>query len=124
MAIEKQERLRESLAQKLAQTEKDLHLALKQEQQAHEEDVERISREKEQQRCDLESRREEIIHSFNLEKEELTNKFLNEKDDLEEELAALQRDRDEQLLIAENDKQQVGLVYCTLKITSEYFSDY
>ena len=46
MAHEKQERAKENLAQKLAQTEKDLQLALKQEQQAHEEDIDRLSKEK------------------------------------------------------------------------------
>ena len=46
IANEKQERAKENLAQKLAQTEKDLQLALKQEQQAHEEDCERLTKEK------------------------------------------------------------------------------
>ena len=44
--IEKLERQKENLAQKLAQTEKDLQLALKQEQQAHEEDIDRLTKEK------------------------------------------------------------------------------
>ena len=46
VAVEKLERAKDAVSQKLAQTEKDLQLALKQEQQAHEEDIERMSREK------------------------------------------------------------------------------
>ena len=46
LSTEKTDRQRESLNLKLQQTEKDLQLALKQEQQAHEEDVERITKEK------------------------------------------------------------------------------
>ena len=46
LAIQRLERQKENLQQKLAQTEKDLQLALKQEQQAHEEDVERLSKER------------------------------------------------------------------------------
>ncbi len=44
--VEKLERQKENLAMKLAQTEKDLQLALKQEQQAHEEDIDRLTKEK------------------------------------------------------------------------------
>ena len=44
--IEKLERQKENIGQKLAQTEKDLQLALKQEQQAHEEDIDRLTKEK------------------------------------------------------------------------------
>jgi Flp pilus assembly protein CpaB len=44
--IEKQERQKEGLAHKMGQMEKDLQLALKQEQQAHDEDNERLKREK------------------------------------------------------------------------------
>ena len=43
---EKADRMRDVLQQKLAGTEKDLQLALKQEQQAHEEDLERLTKEK------------------------------------------------------------------------------
>ncbi len=43
---DKQERAKDGLNTKLMQTEKDLQLALRQEQQSHEEDVERISKEK------------------------------------------------------------------------------
>ena len=46
LAIQRLERQKENLQQKLSQTEKDLQLALKQEQQAHEEDVERLSKER------------------------------------------------------------------------------
>ena len=44
--IEKLERQKENLNIKLAQTEKDLQLALKQEQQAHEEDLDRLTKDK------------------------------------------------------------------------------
>ena len=46
MAIEKLERQKENISTKLQQTEKDLQLALKAEQQAHEEDIERLTKEK------------------------------------------------------------------------------
>ena len=44
--VEKLERAKDALNNKLQQTEKDLQLSLKQEQQAHEEDVERLCCEK------------------------------------------------------------------------------
>ena len=43
---ERQERQKENLVHKMNQMEKDLQLALKQEQQAHDEDNERLKREK------------------------------------------------------------------------------
>ena len=46
MEIEKLERQKENVSTKLLQTEKDLQLALKAEQQAHEEDLERLTKEK------------------------------------------------------------------------------
>ena len=45
-ACHKLESQKEAISQKLAATEKDFQLALKQEKQAHEEDIERLSREK------------------------------------------------------------------------------
>lgn len=44
--MERLERQKEALNTRLLQMEKDLQLALAQEKQAHEEDVERLSREK------------------------------------------------------------------------------
>ena len=44
--MEKLDKQKENILNKLAQVEKDLQLALKQEQQAHEEDIERLSKEK------------------------------------------------------------------------------
>ena len=44
--VEKLERAKESTSSKLLQTEKDLQLALKAEQQAHEEDLERMTKER------------------------------------------------------------------------------
>ncbi len=44
--VEKVERARDSVTNKLQQTEKDLQVALRAEQQAHEEDVERVKVEK------------------------------------------------------------------------------
>jgi hypothetical protein len=44
--VEKLEHQKENLNMRLLQTEKDLKMALKQEQQAHEEDLERVQREK------------------------------------------------------------------------------
>lgn len=46
METEKLERQKDNVSGKLLQTEKDLQLALKAEQQAHEEDIERLSKEK------------------------------------------------------------------------------
>ena len=46
LSVEKLEKQKDNLNTKLAQTEKDLQLALRQEQQAHEEDIERLSKEK------------------------------------------------------------------------------
>ena len=44
--VEKLERAKENTSTKLMQTEKDLQLALKAEQQAHEEDNERMTKER------------------------------------------------------------------------------
>ena len=46
LECEKLDKQKDNLMNKLAQVEKDLQLALKQEQQAHEEDIERLSKEK------------------------------------------------------------------------------
>ena len=46
LEVEKLDKQKENILNKLAQVEKDLQLALKQEQQAHEEDIERLSKEK------------------------------------------------------------------------------
>ena len=46
MAVQKLERAKENVAMKLLSTEKDLQLSLKQEQQSHEEDCERLIRER------------------------------------------------------------------------------
>ena len=44
--VERLSHQRDSLTQKLGQTEADMQMALKQETQAHEEDVDRLSRER------------------------------------------------------------------------------
>lgn len=46
LEVEKLDKQKDNILNKLAQVEKDLQLALKQEQQAHEEDIERLSKEK------------------------------------------------------------------------------
>ncbi len=56
---EKLQRQKEGLNAKMLQTEKDLQLALKAEQQSHEEDLERMNKEK----VRLETESKESIHS-------------------------------------------------------------
>ena len=46
VAVDKLERQKEAVGMKMLQTEKDLQIALKQETQAHEEDLERMTQEK------------------------------------------------------------------------------
>lgn len=44
LEVEKLDKQRENLSTKLAQVERDLQVALRQEQQAHEEDVDRLTK--------------------------------------------------------------------------------
>ncbi len=55
----------------------------------------------------METQRDGVVHSHNLEKEELVTVLERTKEDMAGQLLAMQRDRDDSLLLAENEKQQV-----------------
>ncbi|XP_069775013.1 rootletin-like isoform X7 [Narcine bancroftii] len=105
--LSKMEHNKEFLTQKLSQAEHETRVALKNEQTAHEEDVDRLHREKEALRLDLEEEREELVQQLKQEREELCARFEAEKEELSEEIVTLQQERDETLLMAENEKQQI-----------------
>ena len=75
--------------QQMIQQEREAQLALKTEQQAHEEDMEKAGKGKEQLRMELTSEKQEVIHNFNLEKEEMQAKFEGERTELNEEMEAM-----------------------------------
>ncbi len=103
---EKLARQRDQVAARLTQTEKDLKLSLQQEQEAHQDDLDRLTREKETQRCEMEGIREQIINNANIEKEEMIVRYEREKEELANEVICIQRERDDSLLMAESEKQQ------------------
>ena len=63
LEVEKLDKQKDNILNKLAQVEKDLQLALKQEQQAHEEDIERLSKEKvcDGRSCDVNIMRSKML---------------------------------------------------------------
>ncbi|CAM4772379.1 unnamed protein product [Rotaria magnacalcarata] len=105
--IEKSARTRDQLQQRLAQLEKDKEATVHQHRSAHEDDVERMTREREKLRRELELAREETIRQFTKEKDDSTQRFEREKDDLHYELATAITERDQALIEAENEKQKL-----------------
>lgn len=105
--IDKGSRTRDQLQQRVVQVEKDKETVLRQHHQAHEDDVERMARERERLRLELEAAREETIRQFIKEKDETTHRFEKEKEDLHYELANVITERDQALIEAENEKQKV-----------------
>lgn len=106
--IEKSARTRDQLHQRLIQLEQDKDLSLRQHHQAHEDDIERMTREREKLRHELEISREEIIRQLTREKDESTQRYEKEKEDLQYELATAITERDQALIESENDKQKVN----------------
>ncbi|CAF3848033.1 unnamed protein product [Rotaria sordida] len=104
--IEKSARTRDQLQQRLAQLEKDKDILIQQHHQAHEDDIERMTREREKLRHELETAREETIRLFTKEKDETTQRHESEKEDLHYELANAITERDQALIEAENEKQK------------------
>ena len=105
--IEKSARTRDQLQQRLVQIEQDKDLALRQHHQAHEDDVERMTREREKLRHELEVAREETVRQFLKDKEETIQRYEKEKEDLHYELASAITERDQALIESENEKQKV-----------------
>jgi chromosome segregation ATPase len=105
--IEKAARARDQLHQRLTQTEQDRETAVRQHQQAHDDDVERMTRERDKLRHELEAAREEVIRQFTKEKEDSTQRYEKEKEDLHYELASVITERDHALIESENEKQKV-----------------
>ena len=99
------------LAQLLSHTVKygpfDLKVALKRSMQRHEEDVERLNREKDSNALQLNQEKEEIVCEMKAEFEGLAQKYEKEKAALINEVALVQKERDEMLVMAENEKQEV-----------------
>jgi len=108
--IEKSARTRDQLQQRLTQLEQDKESAIRQHHQAHEDDLERMTREREKLRHDLETGREEIVRQLAREKDELTQRYEKEKEDLHYELANVITERDQALIEAENEKQKVRIL--------------
>jgi chromosome segregation ATPase len=105
--IEKSARTRDQLQQRLSQLEHDKETSVRQHQQAHEDDVERMTRERDKIRHELETAREETIRQFIKEKDESSNRYEKDKEDLHYELATAITERDQYLIEAENEKQKV-----------------
>jgi len=109
--IEKSARTRDQLTQRLAHLEHDKDSIIRQHQQAHEDDIERMTREREKVRHELETAREETIRQFTREKDESTQRYEKEKEDLQYELANAITERDQALMEAENEKQKVKKMF-------------
>ncbi|CAF4163203.1 unnamed protein product, partial [Rotaria sp. Silwood2] len=105
--IEKSARTRDQLHQRLVQLEKDKETTVQQHHQAHEDDVERMTREREKLRHELETAREETIRLLTKEKDDSTHRYEREKEDLHYELANAITERDQSLIEAENEKQKL-----------------
>jgi chromosome segregation ATPase len=105
--IEKSARTRDQLHQRLQQLEHDKDMTIRQHLQAHEDDIERMTREREKLRHELETAREETIRILTHEKDESTQRYEKEKEDLHYELANTITERDQLLMEAENEKQKV-----------------
>jgi chromosome segregation ATPase len=105
--IEKFARTRDQLHQRLQQLEHDKEVAIRQHHQAHEDDIERMTREREKIRHELEAAREETFRHLTREKDEVTQRYEKEKEDLHYELANAITERDQALIEAENEKQKV-----------------
>jgi CDP-diacylglycerol pyrophosphatase len=105
--IEKGVRTRDQLHIRISQVEHDKETSIRQHHQAHEDDIERMTREREKLRHELELSREEIIRQLTREKDESTQRYEKEKEDLHFELANAITERDQALIEAENEKQTV-----------------
>eukprot|EP00061_Rhincodon_typus_P016893 g45344.t1 len=97
---------KELLQQKLNQVEQEAKLSLNNEKLIHDEDVERLRKEKESLHLELTSEKDAAIQCFQLEREDLVTRFEEEKEELNEEILSLQKERDESLIQAESQKQQ------------------
>lgn len=105
--IEKSARQRDQLHQRLTQVERDKDLLIQQHHQVHEDDIERMTREREKLRHELEAAREETIRHLSRDKDETVQRYEKEKEDLHYELANVITERDQALIEAENEKQKV-----------------
>ncbi|CAF4860155.1 unnamed protein product, partial [Rotaria sp. Silwood1] len=105
--IEKSARTRDHLQQRLAQLEKEKETTIRQHHEAHEDDIERMTREREKLRHELETAREETIRLLTKEKDDTTHRYEREKEDLHYELANAITERDQALIEAENEKQKL-----------------
>jgi uncharacterized protein YoxC len=105
--IEKSVRTRDQLHLRISQVEQDKELSIRQHHQVHEDDIERMTREREKLRHELEVSREETIRQLTREKDESTQRYEKEKEDLHYELANAITERDQALIEAENEKQKV-----------------
>ncbi|CAF0803068.1 unnamed protein product [Rotaria sp. Silwood1] len=105
--IEKSARTRDHLQQRLAQLEKEKEITIRQHHEAHEDDIERMTREREKLRHELETAREETIRLLTKEKDDTTHRYEREKEDLHYELANAITERDQALIEAENEKQKL-----------------
>jgi chromosome segregation ATPase len=108
--IEKSVRTRDHLHQRLAQLEQDRDTSIRQHKQAHDDDVERMTREREKIRLELETAREETVRQFVKEKDDTINRHDKEKEDLHYELATVITERDQALIEAENERQKVRIL--------------
>ncbi|CAF4135726.1 unnamed protein product, partial [Rotaria sp. Silwood2] len=104
--IEKSARQREQLHLRLTQLEHDKETTVQQHHRAHEDDIERMTREREKLRHELEAVREETIRQLTRDKDDSVQRYEKEKEDLHYELANIITERDQALIEAENEKQK------------------
>ncbi|CAF3320875.1 unnamed protein product [Rotaria socialis] len=105
--VEKSARQRDQLHQRLTQVERDKELIIQQHHQAHEDDIERMTRERDKLRHELETAREESIRQLTRDKDESVQRYEKEKEDLHYEIANVITERDQSLMEAENEKQKL-----------------
>ena len=76
-------------------------------QQQHEEEVDRLTREKETEVLRLNQEQEEVATEMKATFDDLGQRYDKDKSALINEVALVQRERDELLVLAENEKQEV-----------------
>ena len=104
---EKSARSRDQLQQRLAQLEQEKETSLRQYRQNHDDDIERMTRERDKLRHELETGHEEAVRQHARDKDESTQRHEKDKEDLRYELANAIADRDQSLIESENEKQKV-----------------
>lgn len=104
---DKLEKTRAQLAERLATTERELKHQIDVVRAAHEEDVERLGREREKLRVDLETTRDSQLAAARAEKEDAAVKYERERQELLAEVVRVQHERDDSILASEQEKHHI-----------------